>query len=92
MEIDDILTLKNHNNRFQNYDQLHPMEKLTLIRETATAIDIFVRDDNTENIKTMGEIKDYIIKLPDVKLIQTDINQKLLILIESNSIVNEEEI
>lgn len=78
MEKEDLLSLVVHNERFENYDSFNGREKTELIRETALAIDQFMRDFN--KIEEMSLIKDWLKKLPDVRLIQTDIEQRLLAL------------
>lgn len=80
MEQDRFLTLAAYNERFENYDALDRKAKTELIRETALAIDQFMRDFS--KIEKMDLIKAWLWKFPDIRLIQTDIEQRLLVLEE----------
>ena len=83
MEPDDILLLENHNERFENYDQFDRVEKLLLIKETAVALGSFI--GMKDQCRTMEEIKNYVRRLPDVKLIQVDIDERIRVLQENDA-------
>ena len=82
MEPDDILLLENHNKRFANYDQLSRIEKLLLIEETAIALGSVL--EMKKGTDTMDGLKNYVKRLPDIKLIHEDIDRKIRVLQENN--------